>query len=520
MSSLFFQQNDKVGTNSGDTPSLSLYATWNQSEKYRRHSASTVDNFFTAHSTYADQQDCQPIGPTGTNSNRESQLRNQNIFAAHHLTAMDVSLNVNFKARLSGNRNGQAFDECCQEHISEEGLLSTQIAQTLSSAYFWGVVNDTCDTKKQRDSVSIVEEIFADIPTENSKDNDLEELMASETFESILSENRKILEGDTENIHNHKDINFNTDHANKSGFPPEISGDKMSPLHYTQTSGNNECFIPDIKVEHNTPVNDCLVSSASTISLSDLILPDIKAEPSENVHKCEFIERTEDIVAKVQQMNTSCAYEGRFLKDPPSYNIATSKPRGLSAHAHDMHGLDLAQSLHGPPQAHPKPQQPAQFDNDLYPFNNFVLTSQSSPIQAATHRQQCSIDSTSMISRSSSSDHSLPPTPPDSQPGSPSEGSPIHCQVTPILPYTVELIAQCAGSEAHTDTATDPSRFSPAHKRGVTSPTSDEKSVPVILTPVTQRPRRTHPGCTTIKYNRKNNPDLDRRRVHFCEFPG
>jgi len=42
----------------------------------------------------------------------------------------------------------------------------------------------------------------------------------------------------------------------------------------------------------------------------------------------------------------------------------------------------------------------------------------------------------------------------------------------------------------------------------------------VVLTPVTRRPRRTHPGCTTIKYNRKNNPELDRRRVHYCDFPG
>ncbi len=27
-------------------------------------------------------------------------------------------------------------------------------------------------------------------------------------------------------------------------------------------------------------------------------------------------------------------------------------------------------------------------------------------------------------------------------------------------------------------------------------------------------------GTPTIKYNRKNNPDLERRRVHFCHYPG
>jgi hypothetical protein len=37
---------------------------------------------------------------------------------------------------------------------------------------------------------------------------------------------------------------------------------------------------------------------------------------------------------------------------------------------------------------------------------------------------------------------------------------------------------------------------------------------------VPSRPRVTHPGCSTIKYNRKNNPDLEKRRVHYCQFEG
>lgn len=32
--------------------------------------------------------------------------------------------------------------------------------------------------------------------------------------------------------------------------------------------------------------------------------------------------------------------------------------------------------------------------------------------------------------------------------------------------------------------------------------------------------RFTHPGCTTLKYNRRSNPDLEKRRVHFCDFTG
>ena len=48
----------------------------------------------------------------------------------------------------------------------------------------------------------------------------------------------------------------------------------------------------------------------------------------------------------------------------------------------------------------------------------------------------------------------------------------------------------------------------------------DSTQVPVLLTPVTKRPRLTHPGCTTIVYKRKNNPELDRRRTHICPHPG
>lgn len=44
--------------------------------------------------------------------------------------------------------------------------------------------------------------------------------------------------------------------------------------------------------------------------------------------------------------------------------------------------------------------------------------------------------------------------------------------------------------------------------------------VEVPLTPVTRRPRLTHPGCTTIKYNRRTNPELEKRRTHFCNFIG
>ena len=86
---------------------------------------------------------------------------------------------------------------------------------------------------------------------------------------------------------------------------------------------------------------------------------------------------------------------------------------------------------------------------------------------------------------------SMPPTPPHSGPSSPNDDDVR--RHTPPPPYTSD--------------------------RPATAPLADGP-VMVPLTPVTHRPRLTHPGCTTIKYNRRNNPDLEKRRIHFCDFPG
>lgn len=90
---------------------------------------------------------------------------------------------------------------------------------------------------------------------------------------------------------------------------------------------------------------------------------------------------------------------------------------------------------------------------------------------------------------------SLFPTPPNSQPGSPSND----VRRTPPPPY-------------------------PGHSHSVLSSTP---SLPVTVmsssSSRTEKPRKqpqTHPGCSTIKYNRKNNPELEKRRIHFCNFPG
>ena len=95
----------------------------------------------------------------------------------------------------------------------------------------------------------------------------------------------------------------------------------------------------------------------------------------------------------------------------------------------------------------------------------------------------------------------LPPTPPDSQPNSPDlpqqqhqqqQQQQLNVRQTPPPPYPEVPILPAPALDL----------------------------VGMGLVTATGKPRETHPGCTTIKYNRKNNPDLEKRRIHYCGFPG
>ena len=99
------------------------------------------------------------------------------------------------------------------------------------------------------------------------------------------------------------------------------------------------------------------------------------------------------------------------------------------------------------------------------------------------------------------------PTPPSSYPGSPYSYNPdqtssIGTHVAsppPPPPYPTTLVPM----EAE-----------------VVSEDMDALAICVPLTPVTRQPRKTHPNCTTLKYERKTNPNLDERRIYRCDAAG
>lgn len=85
--------------------------------------------------------------------------------------------------------------------------------------------------------------------------------------------------------------------------------------------------------------------------------------------------------------------------------------------------------------------------------------------------------------------HSLPPSPPNSQPGSPDGQAKLlnlASQPQPPPPYQQRL-------EGIKVTGLSPHALLMTHGQGV---------------------------LTGPKYNRRNNPELEKRRIHFCDYPG
>ncbi|XP_051955287.1 Kruppel-like factor 5 like isoform X2 [Xyrauchen texanus] len=81
--------------------------------------------------------------------------------------------------------------------------------------------------------------------------------------------------------------------------------------------------------------------------------------------------------------------------------------------------------------------------------------------------------------------HSLPPSPPNSQPGSPEDQAELITTVLPPPPYQARIGMKVGQMTSHS--------MLMAHGQGV---------------------------LTGPRYNRRSNPELEKRRIHHCDFPG
>ncbi|XP_056251879.1 Krueppel-like factor 5 [Seriola aureovittata] len=112
----------------------------------------------------------------------------------------------------------------------------------------------------------------------------------------------------------------------------------------------------------------------------------------------------------------------------------------------------------------------------------------------------------------------LPPSPPSSEPGSPDRQKELLHTMSPPPSYAATIASKLAGS-------------TPGHRPGPgpgslalplnTGPTAVPGQAGVLPQAPATSPAPT-PAQTTVpvRYSRRNNPDLEKRRIHHCDYPG
>ncbi|XP_026165791.1 Krueppel-like factor 5 [Mastacembelus armatus] len=112
----------------------------------------------------------------------------------------------------------------------------------------------------------------------------------------------------------------------------------------------------------------------------------------------------------------------------------------------------------------------------------------------------------------------LPPSPPNSEPGSPDRQKELLHTMSPPPSYAATIASKLAGSTPG---------LGPIPGQGsLTLPlTTGPTPIPGPAVVLPQAPATTSaptPSQTTVpvRYNRRNNPDLEKRRIHHCDYPG
>ncbi|XP_061692366.1 Krueppel-like factor 5 [Syngnathoides biaculeatus] len=103
----------------------------------------------------------------------------------------------------------------------------------------------------------------------------------------------------------------------------------------------------------------------------------------------------------------------------------------------------------------------------------------------------------------------LPPSPPSSEPGSPDRQKELLHTMSPPPSYAATIASKLAGGAPGL----------PPDAMALPLASNALPAVPGQAAPLAQAPAATQ-ALTTARYNRRNNPDLEKRRIHHCDYPG
>uniref|UniRef100_A0A8C5LV61 KLF transcription factor 5 n=1 Tax=Leptobrachium leishanense TaxID=445787 RepID=A0A8C5LV61_9ANUR len=127
----------------------------------------------------------------------------------------------------------------------------------------------------------------------------------------------------------------------------------------------------------------------------------------------------------------------------------------------------------------------ASMTTDMSGFNTLSSSVPQTGMKAFQGIHQCSYSMPAQFMQPQEATY-FPPSPPSSEPGSPDRQAELLHSVNPPPSYAATIASKMA---IHNPTLT--------------------ASVPMAS-----------PAIQTIRYNRRNNPDLEKRRIHYCDYPG
>lgn len=109
----------------------------------------------------------------------------------------------------------------------------------------------------------------------------------------------------------------------------------------------------------------------------------------------------------------------------------------------------------------------------------------------------------------------LPPSPPSSEPGSPDRQKELLHTLSPPPSYAATIASKLAGTTPALGPGPGPAGFA-LPISGAPTPVQG----PSAVLPQVSASQTTTQNSAPARYNRRNNPDLEKRRIHHCDYPG
>ncbi|XP_029963038.1 Krueppel-like factor 5 [Salarias fasciatus] len=112
----------------------------------------------------------------------------------------------------------------------------------------------------------------------------------------------------------------------------------------------------------------------------------------------------------------------------------------------------------------------------------------------------------------------LPPSPPNSEPGSPDRQKELLHTMSPPPSYAATIASKLAGSTPGLGPGPGPGGLAMSVTTGSSAAPGQAAVFP--HPPTTAQAPTPAPNPAPVRYNRRNNPDLEKRRIHHCDYPG